>query len=223
MARLRGILWDNDGVLVDTESLFYQANQRLFAEHDVDLTHQHFFDWFLLKNLGAWHILQDRGYSDHTIAELRDRRNHYYADLLQSSTELLIPAVKLAIESISDHMRMGIVTSSRRDHFDQIHTRLREQGHDLLPHFDFVVTESDYQESKPAPDPYLLGLQRINLDPAECVVIEDSPRGLRAALAAGLRCVVIRNAFCEGYDFPGAHEVLQDHTELASYLDSLRT
>ncbi len=221
MHPIRGILWDNDGVLVDTESLFYQANQRLFAEHDVELTHQHFFDWFLLENLGAWHILQARGYNEHTISSLRDQRNDYYAELLRSSTELLISAVKPAIERVSENLRMGIVTSSRRDHFDQIHERLRAQGHDLLRHFDFVVTESDYKESKPAPDPYLLGLQRINLDPADCIVIEDSPRGLRAALAAGLRCIVIRNAFCAGYDFPGAYKVLQNHTELESYLRSL--
>lgn len=221
MAKIRGILWDNDGVLVDTETLFYEANRRLFAEHDFDLSHQHFFDWFLLENLGAWHILQARGYSDQHISALREQRNDYYAELLAQSQNLLIPGVKQAITAASRFGRMGIVTSSRRDHFEQIHQQLQAQGHDLLQHFDFVVTEGDYRNSKPAPDPYLAGLARIGLQADECLVIEDSPRGLRAALAAGLRCVVVRNAFCVGYDFPGALTVIDHHTELSEMLFNL--
>ena len=221
MTKIRGILWDNDGVLVDTETLFYEANRRLFAEHDFGLSHQHFFDWFLLDNLGAWHILQARGYSDQHISALRDQRNEYYAELLAQSRTLLIPGVKQAITAASRFGRMGIVTSSRRDHFEQTHQQLQTQGHDLLQHFDFVVAEGDYRYSKPAPDPYLAGLEQIGLAADECLVIEDSPRGLRAALAAGLRCIVIRNAFCREYDFPGASHVIEQHHDLPELLSQL--
>lgn len=221
MTKIRGILWDNDGVLVDTETLFYEANRRLFAEHDFDLSHQHFFDWFLLENLGAWHILQGRGYSDQHISALREQRNDYYTELLAQSKNLLIDGIKPALATASQIGRMGIVTSSRRDHFEQIHQQLQAQGHDLLQHFDFVIAEGDYRDSKPAPDPYLAGLARIGLQADECLVIEDSPRGLRAALAAGLRCIVIRNAFCTGYDFLGALTVIGHHTELSETLFDL--
>ncbi len=221
MSKLKGILWDNDGVLVDTEGLFYQANRELFAEHDIELTHQHFFDWFLMENLGAWHLLQARGYTDQHISALRDQRNDYYTDLLAQSKNLLINGIKPALASASQHTRMGIVTSSRRDHFNQIHQQLQQQGHDLLQHFDFVIAEGDYRDSKPAPDPYLAGLARIGLQADECLVIEDSPRGLRSALAAGLTCIVIRNEFCKLYDFPGAYRVLDQHAELALELSDL--
>lgn len=221
MAKIRGILWDNDGVLVDTETLFYEANRRLFAEHDFDLSHQHFFDWFLLENLGAWHILQARGYSDQHISALREQRNDYYAELLAQSQNLLVPGVKQAIAAASQIGRMGIVTSSRRDHFDQIHQQLQVQGQDLLQYFDFVVAEGDYRNSKPAPDPYVAGLEKMGLKANECLVIEDSPRGLRAALAAGLRCIVIRNSFCREYDFPGAIQVVDNHQQLTEYMEDL--
>lgn len=221
MIKIRGILWDNDGVLVDTETLFYEANRRLFAEHDFELSHQHFFDWFLLENLGAWHILQARGYSDQHISALREQRNDYYAELLAQSQNLLIPGVKQAIATASQIGRMGIVTSSRRDHFEQIHQQLQAQGHDLLQHFDFVIAEGDYRDSKPAPDPYLAGIEQIGLTADECLVIEDSPRGLRAALAAGLGCVVIRNAFCTGYDFPEAIQVIDKHEQLTECIEGL--
>lgn len=221
MSKLKGILWDNDGVLVDTEGLFYHANRELFAEHDIELTHQHFFDWFLMENLGAWHLLQARGYTDQHISALRDQRNDYYTELLAQSQSLLIPGVKQAIATASKFGRMGIVTSSRRDHFEQIHRQLQAQGHDLLLHFDFVVAEGDYRDSKPAPDPYLAGLEQIGLKADECLVIEDSPRGLRAALAAGLRCIVIRNTFCREYDFPGASHIIEHYEDLVELLSHM--
>lgn len=56
--RLQGILWDNDGVLVDTERLFYQANRELFLPFGVDLSERDFYHWYLADHCGAWHFLQ---------------------------------------------------------------------------------------------------------------------------------------------------------------------
>lgn len=208
-----GILWDNDGVLVDTEGLFYEANRTLFAEHQVELSHSQFFDWFLCDNIGAWHLLAARGYSIQEIAQLREMRNRYYADLLNSRTNLLIDGMSDIVESLAQSHRMGIVTSSRRDHFELIHRRTN-----VLQHFDFVVTEEDYPNSKPAPDPYLLGLEKMGLGKDKTVVIEDSPRGLQAAISAGLRCIVIRNALTRHFAFEGAHCVVDDADQLIEAL-----
>ena len=112
-------------------------------------------------------------------------------------------------------------SSSHCDHFEQIHQQLQAQGHDLLQHFDFVAAEGDYRNSKPAPDPYLAGLDQIGLSADECLVIENSPRGLRAASAAGLRCIVIRNAFCRKYDFPGSSYVIEHNENLGELLSHL--
>lgn len=211
---MKGILWDNDGVLVDTEGLFFEANQELFAEHGIQLTSQQFFDWFLCDNIGAWHLLETRGYTSEHIHQLRADRNQRYSKRLQSGKQLVLPGVKQLLTTLQGQTRMGIVTSSRRDHFNIIHQDL-----DLLQHFDFVVTEEDYPHSKPAPDPYLLGLKKLELPARECVVIEDSPRGLAAATAANLPCIVIRNALSRHYPFDGAAAVVEDYREL---LDVLR-
>lgn len=209
MRTLRGILWDNDGVLVDTEGLFYEANQELFAEHDFDLSPELFFDWFLCDNIGAWHVLEQRGYTSEHIHHLRIDRNERYSKRLQSGRQLVLPGVKQVLAKLHNQARMGIVTSSRRDHFDMIHQDL-----DLLPHFEFVITEEDYPHSKPAPDPYLLGLNKLALPAHQCIVIEDSPRGLTSAIAAGIPCIVIRNALSKHYPFEGALTVVDDYVEL---------
>ncbi len=211
---MKGILWDNDGVLVDTEGLFYEANQELFAEHDIDLSPQLFFDWFLCDNIGAWHLLEARGYTSEHIHRLRTDRNQRYSKRLQSGKQLVLPGVQSILTRLQGQARMGIVTSSRRDHFNLIHQNLG-----LLQHFEFVVTEEDYPRSKPAPDPYLLGLTKLDLPATECVVIEDSPRGLAAAIAANIPCIVIRNALSRHHTFAGALAVVDEHSEL---LDVLR-
>lgn len=210
---MKGILWDNDGVLVDTEGLFYEANQELFAEHDIDLSPQLFFDWFLCDNIGAWHLLEQRGYSGEHIHQLRIDRNHRYSKRLQSGQPLILPGVKPVLSALQNRVRMGVVTSSRRDHFNMIHQNL-----DLLQHFEFVITEEDYPQSKPAPDPYLLGLKKLALPAQQCIVIEDSPRGLRSAITAGIPCIVIRNALSRHYPFEGALAVVDDYVELMDVL-----
>ncbi|MYM93427.1 HAD family hydrolase [Duganella vulcania] len=212
---LRAILWDNDGVLVDTERLFYEANRDLFRPLGLELSERHFFDWYLADNCGAWHLLEPQlGVAE--IDAWRDERNRQYAATLASATIPAIDGVGEVLASLSPRLRMGVVTSSNRDHFEIIHDRL-----DLLPHFEFVLTFETYARSKPAPDPYLLGLERLGVRADECLVVEDSPRGLQAATAAGIRCIVLRNELTRGHDFPGAWRVVDTMPQLLAEIEQL--
>jgi HAD superfamily hydrolase (TIGR01509 family) len=216
MKKVRGILWDNDGVLVDSESLFYEANRELFLEYGIALTEQDFFNWYLADNCGAWHLLRQQGLSPAQIAECRGRRNQRYARQLSDAQVPAVPGVETLLAELSPRLAMGIVTSATAEHFGIIHGKLG-----LLRHFRFVLTAEAYAHSKPAPDAYLLGLQRLALDAADCLVIEDSPRGLQAALACGLRCVIMRNRLTRHYGFAGAYRVVDDMAQLQDMLDTL--
>ena len=79
----------------------------------------------------------------------------------------------------------------------------------------------DYGQSKPSPEPYLTAMQRNGLAAEECLVIEDSERGLRAALAAGLRCVVVPHGMTRGMDFTGALRQLDDIREVPALVGAL--
>ncbi len=116
----------------------------------------------------------------------------------------------------SREYRIGIVTSSRRDHFEIMHERTG-----LLPHVDFVVAQGDYERSKPAPDPYLMGIDRSGAPASECLAIEDSARGLAAAKAAGLACWVVPSGMTDGQDFAAADRRLESLGELVTLLGSL--
>ena len=212
---LQAILWDNDGVLVDTERLFYEANRELFRPLGLELSEQHFFDWYLADNRGAWHLLEP-AMDEVQIEAARAQRNERYALRLASEHIPAIGGVAEVLASLAPRVRMAVVTSSIREHFEIIHGRLP-----LRRHFEFVLTHESYANSKPSPDPYLLGLERLGVAAADALVVEDSPRGLQAAMAAGIRCVIVRNALTRGHDFPGAYRVVDTMAELLAEIELL--
>lgn len=213
---LAGVLWDNDGVLVDTERLFYQANRELFLRLGVDLSERQFFDWYLADNCGAWHLVASLQLTNQQIDTLRAERNVRYMQLLAAAAVPPVAGVAAVLADLGARLPMGVVTSSNGDHFQQIHA-----GLDLLKHFRFALTAEHYVHSKPSPEPYLLGLDRLGVTAGQCVVVEDSPRGLQAALAAGLRCVVVRHPLTRHYTFPGAWKVVDGMGPLHEELRAL--
>ncbi len=209
---IKAIFWDNDGVLVDTERLYFQATQETLESVGVVLDRDQYVEFFLRQGRGAWHLLEERGVSATDIERLRHRRNELYSELLDREA-CAIDGVAGTLEILHGKYVMGIVTSSRRDHFDIIHSRCN-----LLQYFDFVLTAADFARVKPHPDPYLLAMERAGAPAEECIAIEDSERGLQAATRAGIRCIVIPTALTAGGNFAAAYRVLERVEQLADVL-----
>lgn len=210
---IKAIFWDNDGVLVDTERLYFQATQEIMAAAGRPLTQADYIEYFLRQGSGAWHLLA--GISSDDVARLRQARNDRYSDLLRQEARA-IDGVSDVLEQLHGKYTMGIVTSSRRDHFDLIHARC-----DLLKYFDFVLTSDELPRVKPHPDPYLMAVARSGLTPGECVAVEDSERGLEAASAAGIRCIVIPTPLTGGVTFAAATRVVDRIGDVPAALEDL--
>jgi HAD superfamily hydrolase (TIGR01509 family) len=206
------LLWDNDGVLVDTEALYCLATRQVLASAGVALTDEQYVDLFLVEGRGAWHLAADRGCSPAEIAEMRTRRDALYKQRL-AGEPLLIDGVTTVLEALHGRYAMGIVTTSRRDHFEAIH---RTTG--LLKYFDFVLTGDDCLKSKPDPEPYLRAIEKTGFGRDGCLAIEDSERGLASAKAACIRCVVVPTALTRRGRFAGADAVLDGITQLPEWL-----
>jgi HAD superfamily hydrolase (TIGR01509 family) len=209
----KAILWDNDGVLVDTEQLYCEATRQVFAGVGIALGDDDFRSMFLTGNMGAWQLLVAQGLTETEIARMRDERNDIYSQLLRGRDHA-IDGVQDVLQSLHGRYAMGVVTSSRRDHFEIIHAT---SG--LLPYFDFVLTREQYANSKPDPEPYLAGIARTGFNAAQCLAVEDTPRGLTAATGAGAQCVVIPNALTASGDFAAAYKILRDIRELPAILE----
>lgn len=213
-----GILWDNDGVLVDTERIFYEVNRDFLVHLGLTLTPADFVAWFLCDDRGAWPVLRQQGASETDIDEFRRIRDELLARrLAQDVSSLLTPGIDELLWRLHGRARMGIVTSSKRRHFDLVHRRVN-----ISDHFEFVVTAESCERCKPSPQPYLLGLRHFGLTAAQCIAIEDSPRGLLAADRAGVRCIVLRNELTSSCAFDGAFAVVDSVEELGEMIDALK-
>jgi HAD superfamily hydrolase (TIGR01509 family) len=209
------LLWDNDGVLVDTEPLYYRATRELLAEVGVDLTREHFADLSLRQGRSCFDLAAHRGIAAGELEALRRRRNERYAALLQAGIDPL-PGVVECLRTLHGRQPMAIVTSSNPDHFEIAH---RTTG--LSSYFEFILTNADYVRHKPHPEPYLTAAARLGVEPSSCVVVEDTERGLQAATAAGMRCLVIPGDLSRGGDFRTAAAVLRNVDEVPAAIERL--
>ena len=206
------VLFDNDGVLVDTEPLFLQASRDLLATIGIELALDDFRELSLRQGRSAFELARERGLGDPEIMALRRRRDARYAELIEEGVRVL-EGVASTLERIHGLRPMAIVTSSDRAHFDQIHRQT-----DLLRFFDFALANDEYDRHKPHPEPYLMAAARFGVEPERCLVVEDTERGLRSAHAAGMRCVVIPHALSATGDFGVAERVLGSMAELTGML-----
>ena len=211
---VRHILWDNDGVLVDSEPWYYRATAKCVQPLGVDLALGEYVA-NMVTGGDAWAQARALGASEADIVAQRNERNRLYAHYLQTEN-IDIPGALDTVRHLADTHDMAIVTTSRRDHFDVIH-----EPREFLRHMAFVLAHGDYPRAKPAPDPYLTALERFRAHADDAIAVEDSERGLRAAVAAGLRCIVVRNAFTADQDFSAAHARIDDLRELPDVLRTL--
>jgi len=212
---LKSIFWDNDGVLVDTERLYYLANKSVFESIGIELTKKMYLEYFLIKGTGAWHLTKDYGFSQSRLEELRNTRDALFSQMI-SMEKMLFEGVRETLSILSEKYRMSIITGSRRDHFDLIHRTTN-----ILHFFDFVLTAEDFTKYKPDPQPYNIALQRSGLKKEECIIIEDTERGLASAAAAGIKCIVIPHELSREGNFSTAYKILSSISSLPGILSEI--
>ena len=208
------ILFDHDGVLVDTEQWYYLAGKRVLASLGIGLQ----LDAYLMnmaKGVSVWEDARVSGISESEINRDRELRNRYYREYLVTE-DIEIEGVLETLDVLAVEYRMGIVTTSKPPDFALIHER-----RSILDHMEFHLTRGDYERAKPHPEPYLRGLQRFGATAAETVVVEDSARGLQSAIAAGIDCIVVANKFTEAHDLSKATAKVATFRELPSALKDL--
>ena len=208
------ILFDNDGVLVETEYWYYLANKQVLESLGIELPRDRYLA-NMAEGISPWELAQAAGIHQAAIQSSRDLRNRYYQKFLRKE-DIEIDGVLDTLAELSQYYRMAIITTAKRPDFDLIH-----QDRRILEYMEFCLTVEDYTRAKPHPEPYLAGLSRFGAGPAETVVVEDSARGLKSAVAAGIQCIVVDNAFTAGQDFSAATRKIPAFRDLPSAIRAL--
>jgi HAD superfamily hydrolase (TIGR01509 family) len=191
------ILFDHDGVLVDTESWYYKAGERALADIGFTLDKDQYLR-DMDEGQATWAQARAAGIDEQIISRLREVRNDYYQEYLRTEA-IEIEGVVEALAELSKYVRMGIVTTAKRADFEIIHEKRQ-----IRQFMDFVLVREDYELAKPHPEPYLVGLKRLGATKEETLVVEDSSRGLNSAVAAGIDCAIVHNEFTKAHDFSRA-------------------
>ena len=191
------LLFDHDGVLVDTEFWYYTAGERALADIGFTLDRDQYVR-DMTRGAATWAQARAAGIDEQTISRQREVRNVYYQEYLRTEA-IEIEGVVETLAELSKYVRMAIVTTSKRVDFEVIHEKRR------ITHFmDFILAREDYELAKPHPEPYLTGLKRFGATREETLVVEDSARGLNSAVAAGIDCAIVANDFTRTHDFSQA-------------------
>ncbi len=191
------VLFDHDGVLVDTEFWYFKAGERALEDIGVILERDRYLRDMNL-GLGTWAQARAAGVDEQTISRQREVRDRYYQEYLRTEA-IEIDGVAEALAELSMFVHMAIVTTAKKVDFDLIHEKRQ-----IRKFMDFVLVREDYEHAKPHPEPYLTGLKRFGATKEETLVVEDSSRGLTSAVAAGIDCAVVHNDFSSGQDFSAA-------------------
>jgi HAD superfamily hydrolase (TIGR01509 family) len=209
---IHAILWDNDGLLLDSEALFFDLTRSCFSEAGFTLDEAYWGIEYLGNAKHSSQIARELGMPAEVAAPLLERRNNAFVEMIRHTVPLM-PKVRETIESLAGTVRMGLVTGSPRDKVELMHG-----PNGLLRHFEVIVTDDEVGNPKPHPEPYLKALEQLGLEPAQCLAVEDSRRGLASAHAAGIDCIVVPNALTRVQRFEQACAVEEDVSGVIRHL-----
>ena len=213
MTSYQAIIFDMDGVLADTEPLHAEATRRLMAAHGVTFTPGHDDNFFGLTDDEVFNQLCRRYQLDADPRSLSAAWNAEVVSGLAVGLEPLpgVPAVLGALRARG--YRLALASGSSPAIIDATLKAL-----DLAGWFEHVVSGKEVGRGKPSPDVFLESARRLGLEPAACLVVEDSANGLTAAAAAGMACVVIPCGTTTSQNFARAKGRLASLEDLPAWL-----
>lgn len=212
---IQAIIFDFDGVLFDSVSLHYEATQAVLKEVGIDLSKEIFHEKYLgLPDLVVFEdLLPPIHSSPEHIRQLIRRKVDIYLSRTHHSPSLpAIPGAGDFLKKVSlQTQNLAVFSNGNRLEVTGALAKL-DQG-TLLPYFKYVTTIEDVRKGKPDPEGYLLSAKKLGVSPQDCLVIEDSFDGIRAAKAAGMKVIGLATSHPAEALKSHAHFVARDYEE----------
>ncbi len=180
----RAFIFDCDGTLADNMPLHYRAWSRAMADFGGSYPEELFYEWGGVPTAEIVRRLNARFGLTLDVDQVVERKEHYYREMIPQ-----VEAVHHVVELVRGHHGEKPMAVASGGHRDLVVRTLHALGiHDL---FDAVIAAEDYDRGKPHPDPFLTAAARLGVEPAHCLVFEDTATGAQAAQAAGMACVLV--------------------------------
>jgi HAD superfamily hydrolase (TIGR01509 family) len=199
-----GVVFDLDGLLVDSEPLQAESFNEVFAPYGIYLSEDDFEELVGYQTVDNFRHLRKKFAIETPLDELMALKRVAYHQLVRTRMVPCIGAMELVEGLATLGARLAVASSSPRE---DVLLSLDTIG--LSKYFPAVFAADDVAATKPAPDLYLKASAAIEVPPARCLAFEDSGAGLTAAVAAGLRCFTVPHRYTRDHDFSAAEAVLE--------------
>ncbi len=214
---IQAILFDLDGLMVDSEPLAEQSWRLLLARHGHILDERTMADLLGLRPADSAHLIQERFSLPLLPEQLAAEKRLLLRRLTADGKLRTMPALFDLLDAVDARgLARAVATSSSQDWASFALQAIGADGG-----FAAVVTGDLVPHGKPAPDIYLAAAEALSLPPGACLALEDSPAGVQAAKRAGMRCVAVPNQATAGLDLSAADWILPSLAAVAEQLDAL--
>ena len=214
MSAVKAVIFDFDGVVADTESLYDTAERELFAVYGIEISAGELLEIKGLSEKIFLDLLQKKYQINAPLNEIKDQCQTILRRIFVQELDYM-PGFLSFYESVKMQFKIGMVTSSSRDLLEWIfaNTPVRNLFHT-------IITTEDTERGKPYPDPYLKMCQLLEVLPENAIVIEDSVNGLRSAKAAGTITIGFLSSFAAA-DLAEADYLANDYSDLRLLLSNI--
>lgn len=210
---IKAVIFDLDGVLVDTEALSREANRKVMKEYGTELTQEEKRKAIGRPDLEIFRdALEARGL-DLKPEELTREKDRIYLELIKGRVRPL-PGAREILERLKEKGIPFAIASSGTP--AKIRGSLTETG--LIGLINTIVSANDISRGKPYPDIFLKAAEKLGMEPGDCLVVEDAEAGIEAAKAAGMRCIALKSPNTFGQDFSKADMILDSLKEVEEEL-----
>lgn len=205
------VIFDMDGVVVDTEPTYREINAELYKELNVNITLEEQFTFVGNGSRIIWTKIKDKGNLTQSIEELMEMsKSRKYEYLSKFDTKIIpIEGIEKLLSTLKTNgFVIAMASSSPRKNIEVILHKVK-----LINYFEYIVSGEDVEKGKPNPDIFLKAAEKFNAKISDCTVVEDSNNGVTGAKAAGMKCVGFRNLNSGNQDISKADIIVEAFNE----------
>lgn len=208
---LKAVLFDMDGVIVDTEPLHRKAYFKMFADVNIDVNEALYTSFTGQSTINICKRLVEHFSLENKPEVLVQLKRKHFKYLFENDTDLaLIDGVLDLIKNYhSNDIKLVVASSASMPNINRIFDRFG-----LDPYFMGKFSGADLKQSKPHPEIFIKAAEHTGFSKPECIVIEDSTNGIKASHAAKIYCVAFKSPHSTSQDYSLANKVISDYTEI---------
>ncbi|MFD2717363.1 HAD family hydrolase [Hymenobacter monticola] len=208
---IRTVIFDMDGVIIDTEPIHRHAFFTEFAELGIPVSAAEYATFLGKSTRNVFQVLKQKYSLPQDVEAMVARKRELFNQAFDEDAALdLLPGVRALIEDLRQHdVQLIVASSASKATIARVFDRFA-----LRPYFAHIVSGEDFAESKPHPAIFLRAAELAETPVMKCIVIEDAANGVAAAKAAGIYCIAYVSPHSEGQDLQQADRLIRDFGEL---------